>query len=131
MSTTLFAAFGILAPVHGLLRRFTATRLSAMRQSSPGLDARLPGLAALSGPPSRPIQLAATAAQQSTHRANTRPAVHSRSRAHPALRVVRVMESGQATAYGGRMMISGRMADVCAELDRMAEREAVALQASV
>ena len=36
------------------------------------------------------------------------------------LRVVRVLEAGQAPGSVGRMMISGRMADVCAELDRLA-----------
>ncbi len=41
------------------------------------------------------------------------------------LRVVRVMEAGQAPASSGRMVISGRMADVCAELDRLAAREAL------
>ncbi len=40
------------------------------------------------------------------------------------LRVVRVVEAGQTRASVGRMVISGRMADVCAELDRLAEREA-------
>jgi hypothetical protein len=40
------------------------------------------------------------------------------------VRVLRVMESGQAPACVGRMVISGRMADVCAELDRLAAREA-------
>jgi len=40
------------------------------------------------------------------------------------LRVVRVMEAGQASALAGRILMSGRMADVCAELDRMVEREA-------
>jgi hypothetical protein len=40
------------------------------------------------------------------------------------LRVVRIVESGQASALAGRIMMSGRMADVCAELDRMVEREA-------
>ena len=40
------------------------------------------------------------------------------------LRVVRVVESGQPRAHVGRMVISGRMADVCAELDRLAAREA-------
>jgi hypothetical protein len=34
------------------------------------------------------------------------------------------MEAGQAPTQVGRMMISGRMADVCAELDRLAAREA-------
>ena len=40
------------------------------------------------------------------------------------LRVVRVVEAGQTRASVGRMVISGRMADVCAELDRLADREA-------
>jgi hypothetical protein len=40
------------------------------------------------------------------------------------LRVLRVMEPGQQRTSVGRMVISGRMADVCAELDRLAAREA-------
>ncbi len=40
------------------------------------------------------------------------------------LRMVRVMEAGQTSAQVGRMVISGRMADVCAELDRLAACEA-------
>jgi hypothetical protein len=40
------------------------------------------------------------------------------------LRVVRVVERGQSRSDVGRMVISGRMADVCAELDRLAAREA-------
>ena len=42
----------------------------------------------------------------------------------PVLRIMRVLEAGQAPASVGRMVISGRMADVCAELDRLAAREA-------
>ncbi len=40
------------------------------------------------------------------------------------LRVVRIMEAGQIPSQAGRMVISGRMADVCAELDRLAAHEA-------
>jgi hypothetical protein len=40
------------------------------------------------------------------------------------LRIVRVIETGQPRAAVGRMVISGRMADVCAELDRLAACEA-------
>lgn len=47
----------------------------------------------------------------------------------PALRVVRVHESGQARSSVGRMVISGRMTDVCAELDRLAALETQALAA--
>jgi len=43
-----------------------------------------------------------------------------------ALRVVRVLESNHAARGAGRMVISGRMADVCAELDRLAALEAAA-----
>jgi hypothetical protein len=39
------------------------------------------------------------------------------------LRVVRILEADHVPANVGRMMISGRMADVCAELDRLAARE--------
>ncbi len=39
------------------------------------------------------------------------------------LRVARVMEAQHNRSHAGRMVISGRMADVCAELDRLAELE--------
>ena len=42
------------------------------------------------------------------------------------LRIVRAFEAGVGPSCAGRMVISGRMADVCAELDRMAQRESVA-----
>ncbi len=42
------------------------------------------------------------------------------------LRVVRVFEGPQAAAGAGRMVICGRMADVCAELERLAALEAAA-----
>ena len=42
----------------------------------------------------------------------------------PALRVVRVVDGSQGRNTVGRMVISGRMADVCAELDRLAACEA-------
>jgi uncharacterized membrane protein len=40
------------------------------------------------------------------------------------LRVVRVVDGCRTPAGAGRMVISGRMADVCAELDRLAALEA-------
>lgn len=43
----------------------------------------------------------------------------------PMVRVVRVHEAGLPRANVGRMVISGRMADVCAELDRLVAKEAV------
>lgn len=41
-----------------------------------------------------------------------------------ALRVLRVAEHGETSTCAGRMVISGRMADVCAELDRLVALEA-------
>ncbi len=40
------------------------------------------------------------------------------------LRVVRLAEDDVRSDCAGRMVMSGRMADICAELDRLAEREA-------
>ena len=50
-----------------------------------------------------------------------------KNKAHPhqrALRVLRVSEHGETSSCAGRMVISGRMADVCAELDRLVALEA-------
>ena len=54
------------------------------------------------------------------------PAHLHQAAARPArpLRVVRVVEPATARAVAGRMVISGRLADVCAELDRLAALEA-------
>ena len=41
------------------------------------------------------------------------------------LKVVREFEAGINPSCAGRMVISGRMADVCAELDRMAQNESL------
>jgi hypothetical protein len=41
-----------------------------------------------------------------------------------ALRVVRVLDPAAPRSTAGRMVISGRLADVCAELDRLAAMEA-------
>lgn len=51
---------------------------------------------------------------------NGRPAHASHQR---ALRVMRIAEQGDAPSCAGRMVISGRMADVCAELDRLVALE--------
>jgi len=40
------------------------------------------------------------------------------------LRVLRVVDAAHGPSTAGRMVISGRMADVCAELDRLAAMEA-------
>ena len=69
-------------------------------------------------------QLARTAAS----RLFTKPCLNASrtSSSRPStgrLRVVREFEAGVAPSCAGRMVISGRMADVCAELERMAQTE--------
>lgn len=52
------------------------------------------------------------------------PPFHPRpAAARRPLRVVRVVEGARGGRSSGRMVISGRMADVCAELDRLAACE--------
>ena len=84
-----------------------------------GLDARVNGL----------ISRAREASNEAAFAAPVRPdsAVF---KAAP-LRVVRESDSALGAECAGRMVISGRMADVCAELDRMSLRAAAAQDASV
>ena len=110
MSIPLFAGLGIFTPLQSLWRRFTTDGFSSA------------GVGGTPASRSRDFPIAMVAAE-SAIRARLRPATRSRSRTNPPLRVLRVMEAGQANAHVGRMRISGRMADVCAELDRMVERE--------
>jgi hypothetical protein len=58
---------------------------------------------------------------------NSQPTINTQYARAPqqrALRVVRIAEHGDAGHSAGRMVISGRMADVCAELDRLVALEA-------
>lgn len=65
-------------------------------------------------------QHAASAAAPAHH---TEPPAPRPSHAR-AVRVVHVADPGSEGANGHRLLISGRMADVCAELDRLARQEA-------
>ena len=70
--------------------------------------------------------LAGGAPQPAATPAPVRVAYPQAQAAVPAipLRVVRVLEPSASRAVAGRMVISGRLADVCAELDRLAALEA-------
>lgn len=48
----------------------------------------------------------------------------ARSSRQSRLKIVREFDASVGTSCAGRMVITGRMADVCAELDRMARLEA-------
>ena len=53
------------------------------------------------------------------------PVTVTAPQASKPLRVVRVAEDGHASpSSAGRMVMSGRMADICAELDRLVHLEA-------
>ena len=54
------------------------------------------------------------------------PAAHRSVAPRRPLRVLRVVDAGYAPCAAGRMVISGRMADVCEELDRLVALEAAA-----
>jgi hypothetical protein len=56
-------------------------------------------------------------------RAGTAASAHVSAPARP-LRVVRTVDAQQSGRNAGRVVISGRLADVCAELDRLAALEA-------
>ena len=97
---------------------------SFQRAAAPATAARQASRASVfsSGRPARassPFHRAASASALAARPA--RPAVNT------PLRVVRLSEGGERPGSAGRMVISGRMADVCAELDRLAAREAAAL----
>jgi len=107
MNIALIANLGVLAPVQNLMRWWAASRSPAIRVSAlPKQDGQ------------------SIAPKFIAPHAITTGATGSSCVIRKPLRVVRVVEAGQARACVGRMVISGRMADVCAELDRLAAREA-------
>ena len=109
MSNTLMATLGALVPLRGLLRKFKS--------------AAIPVPGAVASPTTNTRDLPAIQVAERASCIRPRACARTRSRADIPLRVVRVMEAGPAAAHAGRMIISGRIADVCAELERMAERE--------
>jgi hypothetical protein len=100
MGTPLFAFDALFTPLQRFARFVARRRTSSNAPGAPAAPSRACAIA-------RPLP----AAVQSAPR---------------RLRVVRVIESSHAAAHAGRMVISGRMADVCAELDRLAALEAAA-----
>lgn len=83
---------------------------------------RLSGTAGSRAPVSRPGGMRLHTAPGRGHVAW--PPAHRSAGARRPLRVLRVVDAGHAPCSAGRMVISGRMADVCAELDRLVALEA-------
>ena len=105
------ALFGI-SSLYNSIQNFMSA--SSLLQSSPMKQAVRP-----SGSSSSVVR--PNAASVSTFTSNSSAAGISHQR---ALRVMRIAEQGDAPSCAGRMVISGRMADVCAELDRLVALEA-------
>jgi len=106
MNIALIAQSGVFGPLHSLVRRWLTHRAPA-RWTAPAS----PHAEHHNAPKSVAL-----------HAGSTRATTQNTATSKP-LRVVRVLEAGQTRASSGRMVISGRMADVCAELDRLAARE--------
>jgi hypothetical protein len=108
----------LLAPVQALVAWFVPAQDRSGRFSAPARAQRAPGQLAL------PFASSGGAApHEPTSFAQTGKAAPKRA-APSRLRIVREFDSNVSPACAGRMVISGRMADVCAELERMAQREA-------
>lgn len=108
MGITLSGLERLWAPVQALLD--WVTRASAARR----------GAQTIAPPGPRP------AAPRSYPCRSVAPARNCGASVRRPLRVVRVMEASPPSSGAGRMIISGRMADVCAELERLAALEAAA-----
>ncbi|MES2363109.1 MAG: hypothetical protein V4646_15140 [Pseudomonadota bacterium] len=103
----------LLAPLQTLLSLFVPAQAAAASQKS--LQQRPAG-----GLPHQVVARVAAKPCRTT-------AKIALTRSSPSrLRIVRAFEAGVGPSCAGRMVISGRMADVCAELDRMAQRESAA-----
>ena len=118
MHQNLFAAAARIAPWGGLLRHLP--RLPRLRFAHDNAHQQAEFSAYV-----RPANTAPCVARLSpTRLSSPMPATRQRP---SLLRVIHIMEPDPAAAPGGRLLMSGRMADVCAELDRMVEREAAQL----
>jgi hypothetical protein len=107
MGTTLFATFRLFDP----LQQVAGSIARLFRRAPAHVQ---PTTRPVACAPSRVVRAAPLVASAGA----------SRVRAPRRLRVVRVFDGSPASAGAGRMVISGRMADVCAELERLAAQEA-------
>jgi hypothetical protein len=103
MNFALLANSAVFVPLQCLVRRLLASPDNKGNQPALAHTYRSQGA-------NKPVEFTAHTANRNT--STVKP-----------LRVLRVLEAGQARSAVGRMLISGKMADVCAELDRLAAGE--------
>ncbi len=75
----------------------------------------------------RPVQQPANV-QNINRRASALALAATSTRPVSRLKVMREFEPGMGRSQSGRMVISGRMADVCAELDRISQKDTARLK---
>ncbi|WP_332777725.1 hypothetical protein [Polaromonas sp.] len=111
----------LLAPLQALAALLVPAQAASASPPSPSGHARQP---------CRPVPPFTTGKASALRRPVLAASKPCKAASHPTassrLRILRQFEPGISPACAGRMVISGRMADVCAELDRMAQREATA-----
>ena len=109
MNFALFDKPGVLAPLHDLMSWLVPTPLASVDKPAHS------NTSTIGFKFHRPVDSVYRPA------ADAKPTL--RASANKPLRIVRILEADHAPANVGRMVISGRMSDVCAELDRLAARE--------
>jgi hypothetical protein len=109
MGIAVFAAAGLFAPLHSLVSRLAAAQRSFWRP----VGVRRGHLSI------RGTSKFVANQQETTWTEGRFDSGQSTGNCPRPLRVVRMVERGHRPGAAGRMVISGRMADVCAELERM------------
>ena len=112
MGFAAIAQAGIFAPFSSWMSRRAWDRQAARPTSSPSTQASPLRLVP------RPLEGASGDATAAV--AVTADACHVAPPRPTPVRIVRIVEGRHNAQYAGRMVISGRMADVCAELERLA-----------
>jgi hypothetical protein len=112
MNFALFDRPGVFAPLHDLINWLAPVPQAGSTQHTP----KRPGTSVLGFKLHHPVnQICVPSTQVKSKMLELK---------QKPLRIVRILEAGHAPANVGRMVISGRMSDVCAELDRLAAKEA-------
>lgn len=104
----------LLAPMQALAAWFVPAQPVSVPFAAPARTRRAPHQLAV---PFRPGSIPSRRRAAIAHAAVAKTPTPSR------LKVVREFDAAVGPACAGRMVISGRMSDVCAELERMAQRE--------
>jgi hypothetical protein len=111
----------MLAPVHALLALFIPIQPARAnhRPMGPASKQHLASEQQMAGRAAAPLAMATNTLP------HKRPHDGPHNRPISCLKIIREVEPGMGQSQSGRMAISGRMADVCAELDRIAQKEAL------